>query len=73
MGWDRSQTQNLSGKCEKTRTLQRPGRRRKGGGGGGGRNFRTNLQATADKLHLSHSRECTVAVFREHENEIQLP
>jgi len=71
MGWDRFETQNLSGKCEKTRTLQRPGHRRKGVVGGG--NFRTNLQATADKLDLSRSRECTVAVFREQENENQLP
>jgi hypothetical protein len=43
------------------------------GGRGVGGNIRTNLQATADKLDLSHSRERTVAVFREHENEIQLP
>jgi len=41
--------------------------------GGGGDNVRTNLQATTDELDLSDSRECTVAVFREHENEIQLP
>jgi hypothetical protein len=40
---------------------------------GEGDNVRTNLQATADKLDLSDSRECTVAVFREYENEIQLP
>jgi hypothetical protein len=66
-GIDSKHTQNLSGKCEKTRTLQRPGRRLGGG------DVRTNLQATADKLDLSDSRECTVAVFREHENEIQLP
>jgi len=44
-----------------------------GRGLGGGGNFRTNLQAAAYKLDLSHSRECTVAVFLEHENEIQLP
>jgi hypothetical protein len=70
LNWDginSKHIQNLSVKCEKTRTLQRPGRRR------GGDNVRTNLQATADKLDLSDSRECTVAVFREHENEIQLP
>jgi len=30
-------------------------------------------EATTDELDLSDSRECTVAVFREHENEIQLP
>ena len=42
------------------------------GAGGWGDNVRTNLQATADKLDLSDSRECIVAVFREHENEIQL-
>jgi hypothetical protein len=46
-GIDSKHIENLSGKCEKTRTLQRLERRREGGD-----NVRTNLQATAHKLDL---------------------